>query len=497
MTENTKEHESFEELSKGEYKAREDKLKSWKENNEFHYQNHFRPKNLAQELQDKFSENLPEEGQKFSIAGRIILRRVMGKAAFFSLQDRTGRLQVYGRVQELTQEHFALFKTLDLGDIIYVEGFLFRTRTGELTLHAEKFELVNKSLRPLPEKFHGIADPEYQYRHRYVDLIVTQKSRKTFEFRSQLVAFMRNFFIDQGYLEVETPMMQAIPGGANAKPFITHHNALGMDLYLRIAPELYLKRLVVGGFERVFEINRNFRNEGLSTKHNPEFTMIEFYQAYSDYKDLMKLTEDFFDKLIGQFPSCAEVESSTDEMISLQTPFRKLSLQESLVQVGQLTTEQSKDIGFLKETLKDDSDRSLGALQFEYFEEYIEDKLIQPTFITGYPIEVSPLARKSQDNPQLTDRFELFIGGREISNGFSELNDPVDQAERFEMQSSAKDSGDDEAMFFDQDYIQALEYGMPPTAGQGIGIDRLVMLLTGAKTIKDVILFPTLKPKQD
>ena len=490
------EQKNFEQISSQEYEVRKGKLKSWKENQDFSYQNHFRPKDLANSLQEQFKESLPEEGEKFSLAGRVIFKRVMGKAAFYSIQDRSGRVQVYGRIQELTQEVFELFKTLDLGDFIYVEGFLFRTRTGELTIHAEKFELVNKSLRPLPEKFHGIADPEYQYRHRYVDLIVTEQSRKVFSFRSQLISFMRDFFIKREFMEVETPMMQTLPGGANAKPFVTHHNALDLDLYLRIAPELFLKRLVVGGFERVFEINRNFRNEGLSTKHNPEFTMIEFYQSYADYKDLMILLEDFFQELIIKFPHCKQVPGPDQETISLEGPFRKLTLQQSLVQVAGLTEEQSQDTGYLEEVLnKKGLNISLGALQFEYFEEHIEHKLIQPTFITGYPIEVSPLARRSSDNPELTDRFEFFVGGREISNGFSELNDPVDQAERFEKQSHAKDGGDDEAMFYDADYIQALEYGMPPTAGQGIGIDRLVMLLTGVKTIKDVILFPTLRPK--
>lgn len=492
----TREEENFEQNTHKEYQVREEKLKDWKENHQFSYQNHHRPNALSSVLHEKYADSLPLESEKFSVAGRIIFKRVMGKAAFYSLQDRAGKIQVYARVQELGQESMDLFKTLDMGDIIAVHGFLFRTRTGELTVHAEKFELVNKSLRPLPEKFHGISDPEYQYRHRYVDLIVTEQSKKVFKFRSDLIAFMRDFFIGKEYMEVETPMMQTMPGGANAKPFVTHHNALGMDLYLRVAPELFLKRLVVGGFERVFEINRNFRNEGLSTKHNPEFTMIEFYQSYADYKDLMELTEELFKKLVERFPQCVEVPGPGEEVINLSLPFRKLTLQESLVHIAGLSEAQSKDSEYLMQVLgKKGSSLSLGALQFEYFEEHIEDKLIQPTFITGYPIEVSPLARRSEDNPDLTDRFELFIGGREISNGFSELNDPFDQAERFSKQSEAKDQGDDEAMFYDQDFIEALEYGMPPTAGQGIGIDRLVMLLTGVQTIKDVILFPTLKPK--
>ena len=486
---------TFEQHNQDEYHVRQQKLDQWKKDHDFHYQNSFKPKNLAQDLQELYQENLPEQEEKFSLAGRLMLKRVMGKAAFFTLQDRTGRLQLYGRVQELGAEQMALFKTLDLGDIVYVQGFLFRTRTGELTLHLEDFSLVNKALRPLPEKFHGIADTEFQYRHRYVDLIVTEKSKETFKFRSKLVSFMRQFFEKRDYLEVETPMMQTIPGGANARPFITHHHALSMDLFLRIAPELYLKRLVVGGFERVFEINRNFRNEGLSTKHNPEFTMIEFYQAYATYEDLMQLTEEFFQELIQAYPQCAQVPGPNGQTINLSAPFKKMTLEQSLIEVSGLSPEQANDKSFLAKELKVDADQSLGALQFAYFEEHIEDKLIQPTFITGYPISVSPLAKRSHENPELTDRFELFIAGREISNGFSELNDPADQASRFEAQVCAKDDGDQEAMYYDQDYIQALEYAMPPTAGQGIGIDRLVMLLTGSTSIKDVILFPTLRPK--
>lgn len=488
----------FERASSQEYVVRCQKLQDWKDKHQFSYQNHFRPQDLAQSIQKKFADQLPDKTEKFSLAGRIMLKRVMGKASFMTIQDRSGRLQVYGRLQEIQEERFNLLKTLDLGDIIFVEGFLFRTRTGELTLHLENFELVNKALRPLPEKFHGLADQELQYRQRYVDLIVTENSKKTFAFRSQFVTFMRQFFLNKNFMEVETPMMHTIPGGANARPFSTFHNALSMDLFLRIAPELYLKRLIVGGFERVFEINRNFRNEGLSTKHNPEFTTIEFYQAYADYKDLMALTEDFFSQLLDEFPQCAQVDGPKGESITLKPPFRRFTLEQSLVQIANISLEQARDSNFLKEKVdyKGPADKaSIGQLQFLFFEEFVEDRLIQPTFITGYPIEVSPLARRSSENPELTDRFELFIAGREIANGFSELNDPVDQARRFEEQVLAKEGGDDEAMYFDSDFVQALEYAMPPTAGQGIGIDRLIMLLTGASSIKDVILFPTLKPK--
>jgi lysyl-tRNA synthetase class 2 len=359
--------QNFEQSSKKEYDVRQDKLKSWKSNYNFSYQNHFRPTALSADLQNEFENQLPDVEKKFSLAGRIIFKRVMGKAAFFSLQDRKGKMQVYGRLQELGQEAIDLFKTLDIGDFIYVVGFLFRTRTGELTLHVEKFDLVNKSLRPLPEKFHGISDSEYQYRHRYVDLIVTEQSKKVFKFRSELIHFLREFFVKKDYMEVETPMMQTVPGGANAKPFVTHHNALGRDLYLRIAPELFLKRLVVGGFERVFEINRNFRNEGLSTKHNPEFTMIEFYQSYADYKDLMRLTEELFQEIIHRFPHCAHVSAHDDQIIDLSSKFRKMTLEESLIQVAGLSEDQARDKDFLQTKLqKEGSTLSLGVILLKF-----------------------------------------------------------------------------------------------------------------------------------
>jgi lysyl-tRNA synthetase class 2 len=482
-------------LDPQEYHHRVAKLKVLAEKKQA-YPNDIKVDHFCQDLQKEFQETLPNETEHFLIAGRIMFKRTMGKALFITVQDMTGRLQIYARVQELGESAFEALKDFDVGDFISAQGFLFRTRTQELTLHLLNYRLVTKGLRPLPDKFHGLSDQELKYRQRYVDLIVTEKSRETFQLRSQIVSFLRSFLIKKRFLEVETPMMHPIPGGANARPFITHHNALDMQLYLRIAPELYLKRLVVGGFERVFEINRNFRNEGISTRHNPEFTMVELYQAYATYKDMIQLTQDFFKELVEKFPQCAQLKVN-DEIIRLDQPIQQLSLSQTLCVFDNLTEEQVQDKRFLAEKLgrPDDHHQALGILHLAYFEEFIEHRVIQPLFVTDYPVEVSPLARRSDENPALTERFELFIAGREIANGFSELNDPFDQAERFLQQVQAKDNGDDEAMFYDEDYIHALEYGMPPTAGQGIGIDRLIMLLTESHSIKDVILFPTLKVK--
>ncbi len=432
---------------------------------------------------------------QYTLAGRILFKRIMGKALFLKIQDFTGTIQCYARIEELSSDLFEDLSKFDIGDHIAVTGFLFYTRTQELTLHICSYRLTVKCLRPLPDKYHGITDPELKYRQRYLDLITDSHSREIFRFRSNLIHLIREFFIEHRFLEVETPMMHAIPGGANARPFITHHNALDIPLYLRIAPELFLKRLVVGGFERVFEINRNFRNEGVSSRHNPEFTMIEFYQAYADYRDMMDLTQELFYRIAEFFPSYANIVMG-DFSFSLKDPIPRLSLAKTLEHFDGMTAEQSSDSLFLMAQLARSGPPSpLGVLQLAYFEKFIEHRVISPLFVTDYPVEVSPLARRSPSNPAVTERFELFIAGREVANGFSELNDPFDQAERFMTQVQAKEQGDSEAMFFDKDYIEALEYGLPPTAGQGIGIDRLIMLLTGKSSIKDVILFPTLKPK--
>jgi lysyl-tRNA synthetase class 2 len=435
------------------------------------------------------------------LAGRIMLKRVMGKASFLTLQDVSGQMQVYLRGQDIGEALYEAVKHWDLGDIVGVTGYLFRTNTGELSIHATSTQLLTKSLRPLPDKFHGLHDTEVRYRQRYVDLIVNQQSRETFRRRSQIIAGIRQFMIDRGFLEVETPMMHPIPGGAAAKPFVTHHNALDMPLYLRIAPELYLKRLVVGGFEQVFEINRNFRNEGLSARHNPEFTMMEFYWAYADYNDLMDMTEALLSKLAIDVTGSTELNYQ-GTAISFAGPFERLSIKQSILKYNtEITASDLEDLPKLTAIVEAKgfkvlSGSGLGKVQTILFEETVEHQLVQPTFITEYPAEVSPLARRNDENPEVTDRFELFIGGREIANGFSELNDSEDQAERFLEQAQAKEAGDDEAMHYDADYIRALEYGLPPTAGEGIGIDRLVMLLTDAPSIRDVLLFPQMRHEE-
>ncbi len=456
---------------------------------------------LLAEYAEKTKEELEEQTIRVKVAGRIMTRRIMGKASFCHVQDMSGKLQLYVTRDTLPEGFYnEQFKKWDIGDIVGAEGTLFKTKVGELSVRVDDISLLTKALRPLPEKFHGIADQEIKYRQRYLDLIMSDESRKTFLTRSKIVAYIRQFLIEKDFLEVETPMMQSIPGGATARPFETHHNALDMGLYLRIAPELYLKRLVVGGFERVFEINRNFRNEGLSTRHNPEFTMLEFYQAYAEYGDLMDLTEAMLKGLAEEVTGNSVVEYQ-GEQYDFGKPFDRMTVVESILHFNpDLTIDQinNRDAAVkvaeaLYIPIKEGY--GLGKVQIEIFEKTVEDRLMNPTFITAYPVEVSPLARRNDDDPHVTDRFEFFVGGREIANGFTELNDAEDQAERFKKQVEEKDAGDIEAMHFDADYIVALEHGMPPTAGEGIGIDRLVMLFTDAPSIRDVLLFPQMRPK--
>ncbi|HQV40745.1 MAG: lysine--tRNA ligase [Moraxellaceae bacterium] len=469
------------------------------------FPNDFRRDAYCTDLQNRFGsmENdvLEADKQFFSVAGRIMLKRVMGKASFTTIQDMTGRTQLYISRDAVGEETYSSFKKWDIGDIVGARGYVFKTKTGELSVHVEELRLLTKSLRPLPEKFHGMTDQEMKYRQRYVDLIMSEDTRRTFRIRSQVVEGIRRFMTNRDFMEVETPMMHVIPGGAAAKPFNTHHNALDMPLFLRIAPELYLKRLVVGGFERVFEINRNFRNEGVSARHNPEFTMIEFYQAYADYRDLMDLTEAMLRTLAEDILGNTEVEYQ-GEVFDFGQPFERISMVDSILKYNtDLTREQLWDIDQAAEIIRSKLKMAvkpiwgIGKLHTIIFEETVEAQLRQPTFITEYPAEVSPLARRNDHNEFITDRFEFFIGGREIANGFSELNDPEDQAERFHHQMREKDAGDDEAMHYDADYIRALEYGLPPTAGEGIGIDRLVMIFTNAPSIRDVILFPHMRPE--
>jgi len=469
------------------------------------YANDVSPTNLAAALIEKYDSwdagKLDELKEKFSIAGRIIARRSFGKAGFLKLRDRSGELQVFCQKGTLNEEEFALYKDIDVGDFVYVEGELFRTKTNQLTLKALEFRIVTKSLRNLPEKWHGLTDVETRYRQRYVDLIANPEVQKTFRIRSDVINQIRQFLIQRNYLEVETPMMHSIPGGAAARPFVTHHNALDMDLYLRVAPELYLKRLVVGGLERVFEINRNFRNEGISIQHNPEFTMLEFYQSYANYEDLMKLTEEMLGELVVKVCGSHKITYQGEE-IDFTPPFKRLPIAEALTTIGKLDSKQVHDKKFLEDEchrqgiIERGKPGNVGLYQTLLFEHLVEAELKQPTFVTEFPVEVSPLSRKNDENPKIVDRFELMIYGREIANGFSELNDPIDQKERFLKQVEARDAGDEEAMYYDADYVRALEYGMPPTAGEGIGIDRLVMLLTDSPSIRDVILFPQLRAEK-
>ncbi|MGA9394053.1 MAG: lysine--tRNA ligase [Azonexus sp.] len=479
------------------------KLAAWRKTGKA-FPNDFQRENTALKLIDNYSDKTGEELEgmpvEVKVAGRMMLKRVMGKASFATIQDLSGRIQVYVTRDRLGEDVYADFKSWDLGDILGVVGTLMKTKTGELTIQASEIRLLTKSLRPLPDKFHGLADQEMKYRQRYVDLIMNEETRFTFLARSRIVASIRNYMSGHGFLEVETPMMHPIPGGASAKPFVTHHNALDMQQFLRIAPELYLKRLVVGGFEKVFEINRNFRNEGLSPRHNPEFTMMEFYEAYADYKNLMDFTEGLL-RHTAREALDREVFQYQGRELDLSRPFHRMTMVEAVLHFcPQYSAAQLADASWLREQLaarKVDMKGTpgLGTLQLLFFEETAEAQLWEPTFIIDYPVEVSPLARASDSNPDITERFELFIVGREIANGFSELNDAEDQAARFAEQAKAKEAGDEEAMYYDADFIRALEYGLPPTGGCGIGIDRLIMLLTDSPAIRDVILFPQMRPE--
>jgi lysyl-tRNA synthetase class 2 len=483
---------------------RREKLQQLRENGNA-FPNDFRRNTMAGELHAEYDEKSDEEleslGLRVCLAGRMMSRRVMGKASFAHLQDMSGRMQLFVQRDSLEEGLYnEQFKKWDIGDIIGAEGQLFKTKTGELSVKVDKLRLLTKSLRPLPEKFHGLSDQEQRYRQRYVDLIMNEATRDTFRMRTRIIRFIREFLDNKGFMEVETPMMQVIPGGATARPFITRHNALDMEMFLRIAPELYLKRLVVGGFERVYEINRNFRNEGLSTRHNPEFTMLEFYEAYADHNTLMDLTEEMLRALCQEVLGTTQV-SYQGERYDFASPFQRMSVKGSILHFNPDITEAELDdpeqaraiAKRLEIPLKDSY--GLGKVLIEIFEKTVEHRLMNPTFITAYPTEVSPLARRSDDDPFVTDRFEFFVGGREIANGFSELNDAEDQAERFRQQVEEKEAGDDEAMHYDDDYVRALEHGMPPTAGEGIGIDRLVMLLTDSPSIRDVLLFPHMRPE--
>jgi lysyl-tRNA synthetase class 2 len=468
------------------------------------FPNDFRREHLASELIENYAglakEELEAELPAALVAGRIVLRRVMGKASFLTLQDVSGRIQLYVRQDEIGAPAYETFKAWDLGDIVGAGGTMMKTNKGELTVSVKDIRLLTKSLRPLPDKHKGLTDTETRYRQRYLDLMVNEDSREVFIKRSKIVEGIRRFLTDRSFMEVETPMMQSLPGGATAAPFTTHYNALSRNMYLRVAPELNLKRLVVGGFERVFEINRNFRNEGMSTKHSPEFTMLEFYWAYADYSDLMDLTETMLRTLAMDVLGTMSLTYDGIE-IDLSQPFSRMTMSEAIIAFHEsIEAEHLKDFESTRELadrfgLAIEETSGHGKLIMELFEELVEDRIEQPVFITAHPTEVSPLARRNDENPDVTDRFELFVMGKEIANGFSELNDAEDQAERFRQQVEARDAGDDEAMHFDEDYITALEYGLPPTAGEGLGIDRLVMLFTDSASIRDVVLFPHMRPK--
>ncbi|HZD41188.1 MAG TPA: lysine--tRNA ligase [Terriglobales bacterium] len=484
--------------------VRRQKLEKLKDAGHSLYPNDFQPTLATDDIHSRWGavggEELAVQNSEVRVAGRIMGVRSFGKASFFHVQDRKGRIQVYARKDRLGESDYGLFQLLDVGDIVGVSGRLFRTKTRELTIEAHAIRLLSKCLRPLPEKWHGLADVEARYRQRYVDLMVNPEVREVFEKRSRLVRLVRQFFEKRDFLEVETPMMQAIAGGAAARPFVTHHNTLDMELYLRIAPELFLKRLLVGGLERVFELNRNFRNEGISVRHNPEFTMLEFYQAYATFEDLMHLTEELLVHLAQELIHSLQL-SYGGERLDLTPPWKRLTLAQAIVVHGE---GEERDVATLEglqnfaaaRGLHVDRSAPYGNLLVEVFEEVAESKLIQPTFIAGYPIEVSPLARKNDRDPRMVDRFELYVGGRELANAFSELNDPADQRARFLEQMAARKAGDETANPIDEDYVRALEYGMPPAAGEGIGIDRLVMLFTDRPSIRDVIFFPLLRPQR-
>jgi len=476
------------------------KLAEWRAGGQS-FPNDFRRENTAAKLDEvyggKSREELEATPVAVKVAGRIMLKRVMGKASFATIQDLSGRIQIFISNDKTGEAEHAEFKKFDSGDIIGVAGTLFRTKTDELTVQASKVRLLTKSLRPLPEKFHGLTDVEQKYRSRYLDLITNEQSRFTFVARSRMIQAIRNYMVHHDFLEVETPMMHSIPGGAAAKPFKTHHNALDMELFLRISPELYLKRLVVGGFEKVFEVNRNFRNEGISPRHNPEFTMMEFYEAYADYHMLMDFTEGLL-RHSAREALGTEVFEYQGRTLDLSQPFERLTIVQAISKHHPgFSTQQLEDAAWIKQKIRDFGEQvkpgGLGSLQLQLFEACAEAEIWEPTFIVDYPVEVSPLARRNHTNPEITERFELFIVGREIANGFSELNDAEDQAARFQEQAQAKEAGDEEAMYYDADFIRALEYGMPPTGGCGIGIDRLVMLLTDCANIRDVILFPQMR----
>ena len=481
-------------------KERKKKLESIKQKYQ-PYPNNFKKRNSVNNLIKNYSktskDDLAKENVTAAIAGRILTIRDMGNSSFANLHDESGNIQIYLQKKSIGEEQYQLFNYLDLGDIVGVDGKLFKTKTNELTLNVKNITLLSKSLRPLPEKFHGIADIEIKYRQRYLDLMINMDTKNMFKTRADIINSVRNFFLDDEYLEVETPMMHIIPGGAAAKPFITHHNSLDMDLYLRIAPELFLKRCIIGGYEKVFEINRSFRNEGLSIKHNPEFTMIEFYCAYQNYLYLMDLIEKLFKKIMSTL-SMEENFTYQDMSINLKTPFKKIKFHESIIEYADdFDANKINDLKYLKNYCKSNNinikdNYTIAKIQLEIFEKVIEKKLINPTFVTHYPTEVSPLARSCDEDTSLVERFELFIAGRELANGFSELNDPEEQSRRFKTQA---DSQDEEKMNYDADFIKALEYGMPPTAGAGIGIDRLIMFFTNSSSIKDVLLFPHMKPK--
>ena len=467
------------------------------------FPNDFRRDSSAEELHIAYGEHVPEwfdaHPIRVTVAGRMMFKRVMGKASFAKLKDRSGLIQVFLQKESLG-ETYEEFKGWDVGDILGAEGTLFKTRTGELSIRVEKLRLLVKSLRPLPDKWHGLADVEQRYRQRYVDLIISDDSRQVFRTRTRIVQFLRSFLDALDFMEVETPMMQVIPGGAVARPFVTHHNALDVDMYLRIAPELYLKRLVVGGFERVYELNRNFRNEGLSTRHNPEFTMLELYQAYADYRDLMDMVERIFQGIADTVVGTRRVEYQ-GTTFDFGATFRRVTIEDLVVHFNPgIERGRLRDLAYLREVcgrlrLEAEAADGPGKLQIAIFEKTAEHRLEQPTFVYAYPAEVSPLARRNDSDPFITDRFEFFVGGRELANGFSELNDPDDQAARFREQVERKRAGDEEAMFYDADYVRALEYGLPPTAGLGIGVDRMVMLFTNQASIRDVLLFPHMRPE--
>lgn len=488
--------------STNELYVRKQKLRQLRARTPVVFPNDFRRQHNSVELSEQYGllthEDLTKKDINVIMAGRIMSRRIMGKSIFMHIQDNKGRIQLYCSSDILPESTFSDIKKLDTGDIIGIKGKLFKTKTNELSVNCYEISLLTKSLRPLPDKFHGLLDQELRYRQRYVDLIVNHDTYRTFETRSRILTEIRRYMAEHDFMEVETPMMQSIPGGASARPFITHHNALDQDMFLRISPELYLKRLVVGGFERVFEINRNFRNEGISPRHNPEFTMMELYIAYADFHDLINFTEDLFRTVAQNVLGTTLIEYG-DELFDFGKPFNKLTMRESIIKYGNGITLtdiddiQSASLTARKLGITVEPSWGVGRLQSEIFEEVVEQHLIQPTFITEYPAEISPLARRNDKNPLYTDRFEFFIGKREIGNGFSELNDAEDQAERFKEQVKAKEAGDEEAMYYDEDYVTALEYGMPPTAGLGIGIDRMIMLFTNWHTIRDVIMFPALR----